>query len=235
MSKIALISDVHGNLMALQKAIKTLEEYSPDIWICLGDLVGYGPFPKECIDLVRSKEMYCVLGNHDAGVIGKVPLRHFRKPNRTLIELTKKLISEDDKKWLASLPYTIVKEDWIAVHASPIKPERWEYIESAFTARNLLNNISQKFCFVGHTHKPVLVSDKIGNNEFKTGNKYLINPGSIGQSRDGDYRASCAFIDTKDWTYENIRISFDIEPVLTSLVKLGFSRNESQRLMYVSA
>lgn len=231
MSKIALISDVHGNLQALKEVIKVLEKESPDIWICLGDIVGYGPHPSECINLIRGKNMICVLGNHDAGVAGLLNLKHFRNPNQRLIQLTKELLSTEEIDWLKSLPLSVTQDDWLAVHASPIEPEKWKYLDSAFTVRSVLQEIEQKLCFIGHTHKPALVSDSFGVKEFSRGNKFLINPGSVGQSRDGDYRASCSFIDTSRWIYKNLRIEYDTEPVLTSLMKLGFTRSESNHLM----
>lgn len=233
MPRIALLSDVHGNLSALKKVIAVLEEQNPDVWVCLGDVVGYGPFPEECITLVREKNMRCVKGNHDAGVTGELTSKFFRNPNRRLIELTRKEISTESMEWLKSLPYTIEENQWMAVHASPEKPEKWEYVESAIRARNILNSLSVSFCFVGHTHKPVLVADKFGVRTMQEGAKYLINPGSVGQSRDGDYRASCALVDTDNFRYKNFRLEFDMEENLTALMKKGFSRKEAVQLMKV--
>lgn len=233
MPRIALISDPHANVHALKAVIKVLETESPDFWLCMGDLVGYGPNPSECIQLIREKEMLCVKGNHDAGVTGELSVKHFRDPNRSLIEKTRELISDDQMSWLRSLPLTIVQDNWIAAHASPIEPSKWKYIESAFTARDILNNIKETLCFIGHTHKPALVSDSFKVNTFKSGYKYLINPGSVGQSRDGDYRASCALVDTEEWVYKSIRVEFDLEPVLTRLMKLGFSRREAGYMMKI--
>ena len=234
MSRIALISDVHANFTALQTSIKQLEVYEPDIWICLGDLVGYGPNPSECIELIREKNMLCVKGNHDAGVTGELSVRHFRNPNRKLIEMTRSLISQEQLKWLKSLPLVIKQDSWIAAHSSPVAPEAWKYVESAFTARDIIRECDEKLCFIGHTHKPAFVADRLGVNKFSEGINYLINPGSIGQSRDGDYRASFAFIDTSKWEYQNLRAEFDVEPVLTGLMRLGFSRGEAVHMMKLS-
>lgn len=234
MPKIALISDVHSNLPALERVIEELEKESPDLWVCLGDIVGYGPFPSECIDLVRQKKMQCVYGNHDAGVVGTLSLKHFRNPNQKLIELTKSLISKDQLDWLESLPLIIESDNnWMAAHASPINPENWVYIDSAFKGREVLGKIEYDICFVGHTHKPSVVSNRIGLNRFVKGGKYLINPGSVGQSRDEDYRASCAIIDTDNWKYKNFRVEYDTEQVLTALMKLGFNRKECNRLLKI--
>ncbi|MEQ9265256.1 MAG: metallophosphoesterase family protein [Balneolaceae bacterium] len=231
MSKIAIISDIHGNLAALEAVLEKLEKENPDIWLCLGDIVGYGPYPKECIDLVRKKDCICVLGNHDAGVAGLLSIKHFRNPNQRLIELTKTLIDDDQMEWLKSLPMKIDTEIWTAVHASPIEPHKWKYLDSAFTVRKVLETIEQKICFVGHTHRPSIVSNRIGINTFRSGLKYIINPGSVGQSRDDDYRASCSIVDVHNWKYENFRIEYDNETTRTALMKLGFSRDESLRLL----
>ncbi|RNC86073.1 MAG: hypothetical protein ED557_04690 [Balneola sp.] len=231
MPKIALLSDIHGNLSALKNSIRTLEKKNPDLWLCLGDIVGYGPFPSECIKLVREFNMVCVKGNHDAGVTGDLGLKHFRDPNRKLIELTSKELEVDELNWLKGLPLVVRKENWMAVHSSPDNPEKWEYIESAFRARDLLNEIDVELCFLGHTHRPALVSNQLGVYEFKKGYKYMINPGSIGQSRDGDYRAACSFIDTENFEYKNFRIEFDQEENLSALMRKGFSRAEARRLL----
>ncbi len=231
MPRIALISDPHANLPALRAVVKTLEKEKPDIWLCLGDLVGYGPYPSECIDLIRHKGMLCIKGNHDAGVINELTLKHFRDPNRTLIAKTRELITDEQFSWLRELPLTIEKDNWIAAHASPMEPSSWKYVESAFTAREILKFIKVPLCFVGHTHKPAIVSDSFGAVKFRKGTKFLINPGSVGQSRDGDYRASCALIDTDEWTYSNFRVDFDLEEVLTGLMKLGFSRSDAYHMM----
>lgn len=235
MNRIAVISDIHGNLPALKSVIDALERKSPDLWLCLGDLVGYGPHPAECIKLVRDMNMKCVLGNHDAGATGRIPLDVFRNPNRKLIKRTQEILSDEDKEWLASLPLTQKAEDnsWLAVHASPKNPANWEYLDSTFKMRPLFAELEQQICFIGHTHRPGIVSEEIGLKEFAAGRKYFINPGSVGQSRDGDLRASCAFIDLNNFTYENIRVEYQLNTVLTDLVLMGFSKKASEYLMRI--
>lgn len=233
MSKIAVISDIHGNYPALRAILDTLEQEDPSEWICLGDIVGYGPNPSECIQEIRDRDMFCVMGNHDAGVSGRIGLDHFRGPNRKLIELCQNILSEEEKDWLNSLPLKVGQPDWLAVHASPIKPENWEYLNSAMKMRSLFQEFEQRICFVGHTHQPALVSDTIGMNQFGPDHQYFINPGSVGQSRDGDYRASCAIVDLDEFTYKNIRADFELSRVLSDLEELGFSSREAEHLMKV--
>lgn len=232
MPVIALISDIHGNLPALNAVLKELDARQPDEWLCLGDLVGYGPSPAECVQIIMDREIPSLMGNHDAGVSGKLTVRHFREPNRSLIEMSKTMLSGKQLEWLANRPLTLHKPgQWLAAHATPAAPDQWIYIDSAVKARNILNEIEEDLCFVGHTHVPALVSSQIGSFEFKAGNKHLINPGSVGQSRDGDPRASCVLIDTDNFTYENIRIEYDNEETLAGLTKLGFDKTAARRLL----
>lgn len=233
MPKIAIISDIHGNLPALKAVLKYLDNESPDLWICLGDLVGYGPFPSECVDIIRDRNIPTVLGNHDAGVAGKLSSRHFRDPNRTLIKKTATLLNKEQLNWLQSLPLTIINQelDFLAVHAHPFNAEKWEYVDSAIKARGILEKLDQTLCFVGHTHVPALVSDRIGINSYMKGYKYLINPGSVGQSRDEDFRASCCVLDTDSFTMTIKRLEYNAETVLTELTSLGFSRADAHRLL----
>jgi len=232
MPRIALISDIHGNLPALKAVLEKMDSMDPDFWLCLGDVVGYGPFPSECIDILRERNIRTLLGNHDAGVCGKLSVKHFKNPNRKLIKHTQEIISEEQKKWLFDLPYTISDSDiWLAAHATPIHPEKWMYLDSAVKARKVLSEIDFKLCFVGHTHVPAVVADQIGIINFNKEYKYLINPGSVGQSRDNDFRASCMLIDTDKWTIDNLRVEYNTEKVLSGLIELGFSRRESHQLL----
>ena len=232
MPKIAIISDVHGNLPALKVVLEKLDEMKPDSWLCLGDIVGYGPDSSECIDIIIEREIPTVIGNHDAAVAGQMSMKFFKNPNKKLLEITRNNLSDEHKLWLGNLPYTVSNENlWIASHASPINPQKWMYIDSAIKARNVLSNTDFPLVFVGHTHIPSFVSDQIGILKFLKGYKYLINPGSVGQSRDSDFRASCCVVDTDNWEIEFIRAEYNIEKVLTGLSKLGFSRSESHRLI----
>lgn len=231
MALIAVISDVHGNLPALEAVLKKINEYKPDIYLCLGDVVGYGPYPSECVDLIKNRGMSTVLGNHDAGVCGKLSLKHFKSPNRRLIEMTSEILNTKQMQWLRSLPLVLENQEWLAVHAEPINPEKWMYVDSAIKARKILAKVEQQLCFVGHTHMPGTVSDKIGITTFNQKYKYLINPGSVGQSRDADFRASYCMVNTDKWSVVFDRVAYDTERVLTKLSKLGFTRSESHRLL----
>lgn len=232
MALLALISDVHGNLPALEAVLKKIDAYKPDQLICLGDLVGYGPFPSECIDILKDRNIPTVMGNHDAGVSGRLTIKHFRNPNRKLIQQTQKLLTNEQLDWLRELPVTLKENNkWLAVHATPVDPLKWGYVDSAIKARKILTTIDTQLCFVGHTHIPFVVSSQIGIHGFIRDHKYLINPGSVGQSRDEDFRASFCLIDTEKWEIKMERVAYNIENVLTGLTDLGFSRRESHLLL----
>lgn len=135
---------------------------------------------------------------------------------------------------MKNLPLILNGNNWVAAHASPIEPERWKYLESAIEIRNMLGNLDKQFCFVGHTHKPSLVPQKLGIKGIKSDSKYLINPGSVGQSRDHDYRASCAILDTENNEFEILRLDYDVESNLSNIMKLGFTLAEANQLMRIT-
>lgn len=234
MPKYAVISDIHGNLSALEAVITELNKHNPDQWINLGDVVGYGPSPVECIELMIDIDAISVLGNHDAGVIGRVSLNHFRNPNRKLIEITRTMLTSIHFEWLNSLPLTAeIDSNILSVHASPKKPDSWFYMESAFTVRSMLSKLDYDICLFGHTHQPCMVPEQLGIRDFRQGIKYMINPGSVGQSRDQDYRASCCILDTDNWKCEFFRVDYEIDPVSSKLQKLGFTKSEVNRLLRI--
>jgi len=231
--KIGLLSDIHGNLPALQVCLHKLNEKKADLIICLGDTVGYGPFPNECLDTLRQRQIPSVLGNHDAAAIGKLTLNIFREPNASLLKWTAKNLRGENQAYLLKLPLTIENENWIAAHASPVNPERWQYLRSAITCRSILKKIDQDICFVGHTHIPGVVANEIGIFNLKKGYKYVINPGSVGQSRDEDYRASCGIFDTDLFSYQNYRVEYDIKDTLKGYDRIGISKADARYLLHL--
>jgi predicted phosphodiesterase len=225
--KVAILSDIHGNYPALQRVLDFLAKKVDELW-CLGDLVGYGPFPEEC---VKSAGIFShlVAGNHDLGVAGKVNLSDFSYEAAIACAWTKKVISLKAKDFLSSLDVT-VKEggNILLVHGSPRDPI-WEYIFSDFIAEEnfifLKKNMPEvKVVFCGHTHVPFIFelnekSDSVELLNFFEGEKvflkrnslYLINSGSVGQPRDGDKKASFLLFDLHELSVSLCRVSYPIE------------------------
>ena len=244
--KLALISDIHGNYPALKAALEQLDNLSIDAWLCLGDLVGYGPFPEECVTEIRKRNIPTLMGNHDAGVVGRMPLEAFKEPNRSVLEASQSMLSEENLSFLKQMPLMLTSDEfsqasgeqisfaypWLATHASPVEPGKWEYLDSAIRCREVLQEFpAYDFIFVGHTHRPALVPDKLGTFGMKKGNRYLMNPGSIGQPRDEDKRSSIMVLDMENYRYENIRIDYNVEDTIEGYKAMGISKRHARRLL----
>lgn len=251
--RLALISDIHANYPALRAMLEVLDEMEIDNWLCLGDLVGYGPQPEECISEIRQREIPCLLGNHDSAVLDFMPLIAFKEPNRSLLEQTKGLLSRESLSFLKKCQLVMSSKDlesksgsgsgngngsgsgratWLAAHASPDEPAAWTYLDSAVKCREVLQQFNEyDFIFVGHTHCPAMIAEKLGVITMKKGNRYMLNPGSIGQPRDGDERPSAMIIDTDEFEYQKIRVEYDVEETLAAYKPLGISQKNARRLL----
>jgi len=220
--QILVISDIHANFTALQAV---LEDAGPvdETW-CLGDLVGYGPDPNECIDLLKSREnTLCLLGNHDAAAIGMINLETFNREARIAAEWTRREISEPNQNFLRGLEKILVNHSVTLAHGSPRNPV-WEYMLDTFTAGQNFEHFDTPFSFVGHTHIPVVFYAPNGKSEveFQFINapvelsplrRAIINPGSVGQPRDHDPRAAYAIFNPETNIWEPHRIEYDIYSV----------------------
>ena len=231
--RIAVLSDIHGNLPALQACLKKLETLPHDRVISLGDHVGYGPFPDEVITMLRERVIPSVLGNHDAGAAERIPLDMFREPNRSLLTRTREILSPENRKYLDDAPLVLEGENWIAAHASPVRPDRWDYLNSAPACRNVLSQISQTFCLVGHTHVSGIVSEQIGVLRVKPGHRFVINPGSIGQPRDSTRDASFGILDTDAFTWEPVRVSWKMNETLAGYARFDIDERTGRKLLGV--
>ncbi|MDO8281505.1 MAG: metallophosphoesterase family protein [Thermodesulfovibrionia bacterium] len=216
--RYALISDVHSNLEALNAVIEKVKADKVDKVIILGDIVGYGPDPNECIDTLRKFADILIAGNHDHGAVGMTDISCFNNHAKAAIQWTTGVLSEENKAFLSSLPLTstIKSRSIYLVHSSPKEPEEWEYLQKAKDADANFKFFSETNCFIGHTHKPAIIEmapgGKItiypGHSEIKPGCRYIINAGSVGQPRDGNPDASYAIFDTDSVTIK--RAAYDI-------------------------
>jgi len=197
---VALLSDVHANLVALEAVLRDLPAVDA-IWV-MGDTVGYGPDPADTLALLRERGATIVAGNHDRAVATGEGLELFNLAARTAAKRHRSWLGSADLDTLASLPVTLVPADGYAIcHGSPRDP-LWEYIFDARTATFAMARIAASRCCVGHTHVPAM---------FRTGaGRVMVNPGSVGQPRDGDPRASYALLDVARAAVDFHRVDYDV-------------------------
>lgn len=236
--RIAVMSDIHGNLPALEAVLARIGGLDADAVCCLGDVVGYGPFPNECLDLVRSRCSAVVKGNHDSGLIGETPTADFNQYGRRALAWTSTVITPEGLAWLRSLPVLTTVGPVTLVHASPADPGSWPYVLTMEDARGAFDALTTDVCCIGHTHVPVVIGEDLTINAFRkharTGTekaRYLINVGSVGQPRDGDPRAAFGFLDLTRWSYELIRVEYDVTKTADAIRAAGLPEPLAQRLV----
>ena len=228
--RIAILSDIHGNLEALVTALEIVDEHSADIIVCLGDIVGYGANPNECIDLVRKRCSAVVLGNHDAAALDLGVADSFNATARVSAVWTSKVLTDENREFLKSLPMTYSAEGAFFVHSSPVDPEEWNYVLSAYDAREAFRHFREEICFIGHSHIPGVFAEKSGTQQVRRGERFLVNVGSVGQPRDGDGNLSLGIFDSVLWSYENIRAPYEVETTADKIRKAGLPPVLAERL-----
>ncbi len=221
--RLAIFSDVHGNMEALEAVQSALALETPDRILCLGDLVGYGPDPALCIDAVLGFCDIVLAGNHDCAAAGLVATDYFNEYARQAMEWTKAVLTPKSAEKLKALPLILEEDDRVFVHAAPESPEKWEYILSPADAWYQFENTEAKVIFVGHTHIPVCFQlkspGKIGIRtdldliELETGCRAIINVGSVGQPRDNNTKACYGIYDTEKATFSLKRCSYNVAAV----------------------
>lgn len=228
--KYALIADIHANLAAFTAVLEDIERRGgvDELW-CLGDIVGYGPDPVRCIELLRQHKHICVAGNHDLAAAGKLPLKEFNPDAAIACRWTAQQLSEADKEYLGNLPKVIERDDFTLAHGSPREPI-WEYLVSAGSARENFGYFKTKFCLVGHSHMPLIFRQaedggcsfgvlKGGIGQVLGKSRMIINPGGVGQPRDGDPRASYAIYDSEPSVIRLYRVAYDINDTQVRMTK----------------
>ncbi len=217
-----IISDIHANLTALEAVLADAGPIEA-AW-CLGDLVGYGPDPNECIDRIRNlPNLQCVLGNHDAAAVGCIEVEAFNPDARKTVLWTQEKLTQGNKDYLLSLPERLDLEHISLVHGSPFRPV-WEYLLDTRSATISFEFFDNPYCFVGHTHLPVsyllpddrqtaqlIVPERTSSMTLAP--RAILNPGSVGQPRDHDPRAAYAILDMDKYLWEWHRVEYDIKAV----------------------
>ncbi len=226
--KYALISDIHGNIEALEAVIQDALDHHCDRFVCLGDIVGYNANPRECIEVVRRFEMPCVMGNHDEMASCSVPLAGMNPRATRSMEWTRNALNADDKAWLSSLKLRRVVDGITIVHASLDSPERWNYVFDPLSAGASMNYQTTALFFYGHTHAPMVFvrgsqirRESFSSLQLTAGLRYMINVGSVGEPRDGDPRAAYAIYDRATETVALRRVVFDVDAIEARARKAG--------------
>lgn len=227
---LAVISDVHANLEALTAVLDEIDRAGAEVVYCLGDLVGYGADPKACLDLIRERCTLIVAGNHDLAVASEQGLASLPRDGRTAAERHRTMLPPSDLDWLAALPLRIDADACTLVHASPQDPERWYRLDSAVRASDQFAHFATDVCFIGHTHVPGMMSDRLGVFNMRRGRRYLVNVGSVGQPRDQDPRASFVFFDPEAFSCEFVRVPYDVERAAGKIVEAGLPEGLGRRL-----
>ncbi len=237
--RILIISDIHANLTALTKVLDEAGEFDA-VW-CLGDLVGYGPDPNECVQLVRKlPNLACVIGNHDAAALNLIDVNSFNPEARDALAWTRKELTPESLQFLTSLPETIVVQGVTLSHGSPRHPV-WEYLLDTQTAALNFAYFDTPLCFVGHTHLPVIYTQNSNhhfasmeiprtNQVIQLQAKSIVNPGSVGQPRDRDPRAAFAIFDDEHLTWDYRRVAYNIEEVQSRMLDLNLPERHILRL-----
>ncbi len=217
--KTVLISDVHANLEALQAVLKVADERGADRIFCLGDVVGYGASPNECLKFVQERCQIVLLGNHDSAASGGPEAGRFNPNARAAALWTAKTLTPDHRDYLRALPLSQRVEPFFYVHASPAAPRDWEYIFDRFDAEPQFQFFSESACFIGHTHQPAVFERTASGCtslpptrlQFDPARRYIVNVGSVGQPRDRDPRACFLLLHDTSGEIEFVRVPYDIE------------------------
>ncbi|MFG0320449.1 MAG: metallophosphoesterase family protein [Planctomycetota bacterium JB042] len=235
-----IFSDVHANRPALDAVLEDIARVGVDRHLCLGDLVGYGPHPREVVERVRALGCPVVVGNHDLAAIGRLDTSDFNPFARAAVDWTASRLSEDDRRYLAALPMTWADGAVSAVHATHDEPEEFLYLQSLEHARDLLLDQERFLVVFGHTHVPMtfaLSGDRVGVSserrvDLSDVDRALVNVGSVGQPRDEDARASWVLFDERRRTLEIRRVPYDYEPVVEAILAAGLPSILGERLRF---
>jgi diadenosine tetraphosphatase ApaH/serine/threonine PP2A family protein phosphatase len=239
-SRVAVISDVHANWHALEAVLAAIATEEPDELWCLGDLVGYGPRPNPCCTTVGERAAVCLAGNHDLGVLGLLDLAEFAPDAVASAEWTRGVLDPEAHAFLESLRPTARRDGVELFHASPRDPV-WEYILSAEAAETAFELTEEPLVLVGHSHVPLAIAEVDGSMagglapegteaELGTDARLLLNPGSVGQPRDGDPRAAWLLLDFEGRRASFRRVSYPVERAQEEIRERGLPDALAERL-----
>ncbi len=240
--RAAIVSDIHSNLAALEATLADIDARSGvgELWN-LGDIIGYGPDPVDCIRLIRKRASLSIVGNHDLAAIGSISTDDFNPHARAACLWNGKQLSGEDIAYLKALPQKLGRSEFTFVHGSPRAPV-WEYIVDSTVATANFEHFDTRFCLVGHSHVPFVAAEPqsllLGEmSEFPLGRpvqlgarRLIINPGSVGQPRNNDPRASYAIYDSEKKTVQRFCVQYDIEKTQKKMRLAGLPTSLIDRL-----
>ena len=240
--RIAVVSDIHGNRHAFEAVLDAIEATDCGEMWCLGDLVGYGAEPDACVALARRHAAVCLAGNHDLGVRGDLPLEEFSRGAALAAQWTRATITPETLEYLMGLEPADLDEEVGRFHASPRDPV-WEYVLSPLQAELCLDAQQHRVCLIGHSHIALSFSRFEGaaasgethaaDDELEiTEGEWLINPGSVGQPRDGDPRAAWLELDTENWSVVYRRTEYDVAGAASAIRAARLPDSLAERLSF---
>ena len=239
-SNYAVISDAHSNAEALRSVLEDIKERQIQDIFFLGDAVGYGPEPNECVEFLHAECRIMIAGNHDWGVLGLTDPASFNENARIALAWTRGVLTADNNEILRTAPLKaeISGMHITLVHAAPCEPEKWHYLLTLSDAEINFKYMHTDICFIGHSHRPFII-EMSSSGELKTnkqemlkkkGCRYIVNAGSIGQPRDGDPRACYAVVD--DNRIELVRVDYDIKATQKRMRDAGLPGLLIERLSF---
>lgn len=239
--RYGIISDIHANLPALTRVLEYFDSAQIDAYLCCGDIVGYGAHPNECCDRIRELNTVSVMGNHDEAAWRPQKDQWFSPAARVCIQWTRERLTDDHTQYLQELPRDTSVDGIHLCHGSLPDPD--EYVYESLSAQPTLDQMAEQVCFFGHTHcagwfvqrqpetVPVKHNGEAGGQiSIEDGSKYMINPGAVGQPRDGNSQAGCAVYDTDDGTVTIKRLGYDIEAAQRAIIRAGLPEQMASRL-----
>jgi len=238
LAQIAVISDIHGNLEALEQVLKAIDEAGVDRIFCLGDVVGYGPDPGPCVERVAERCVKAVAGNHEYAVLGRINTDYFNPLARQATHWTRDVLSEAQKEQIGAYPLTHVEGPCTFVHGTLDAPDLFDYIQTSYEAHLSLECLETRVCFIGHSHVPIVFLQREGAIEFTTDpivdlrpcEKSIVNVGSVGQPRDGNPDACFVLYDLETEQAEVRRVPYDLATTQSKIIAAGLPEFLAERL-----
>ncbi|MHB8620555.1 MAG: metallophosphoesterase family protein [Chloroflexota bacterium] len=238
--RVGIVSDIHSNLPALTAVLADMGQVE-ELW-CLGDIVGYGPYPNECVEVLAQRGCLGIPGNHDWACLGKVPVDDFNTDARRAVEWTRGVLEQPQVQFLETLPITRTVGDFTLAHGTPHDPI-WEYMAYPSMAKLSLHYFASRYCLVGHTHVPLIFLDggtldpesvnPVANQSLELPSaRAIFNPGSVGQPRDGNPQAAYAVLDTTRGAIDFRRVAYDVGEIQSRMKALNFPERLVKRLAY---